>query len=386
MEGPGFVEARAAGAFMPGFGAQSLRPGVLNRGTSSFQSMPTSMHMSPPASPMVGSPSQAAFTPPNSVIKGLHECHLTTPTQTARPTIDLMTSLSKVDSQATLRYGTQNSSLNLGDTLRDSQTSGGEPVAAPLSTPATPAPATSSPHTLATPKPPPETPSPASVVLVAERAAAAPAAAPGTALGASFWLPPDNQLGDSSIEQDTQWRMASAPNPSHPASAGAAPAHQPDVMTAPLTAAAPAATVAMTAAPMASAPDGNQTVAGVPPAVMTAPVIAAAPAPVATTAAPVASAPDGNQTVAGVPPAVMTAPVIAAAPAPVAMTAAPVASAPDGNQTVAAPTATAVAATQHETPEQLQQLAQDKATTLPPVTDASKREMYDSGNYWKIFV
>ena len=91
--GRGLVEARAAGAFIPGFGSLPLRPSALRRQTSSFDSMPSSLQMSPAASPADRAGSQDLFTPPHSVIKKLHDLHMTSPREKGHQdtAVDLVT-------------------------------------------------------------------------------------------------------------------------------------------------------------------------------------------------------------------------------------------------------------------------------------------------------
>ena len=77
--GRGYTEARSAGAFVPGFGLQPLRPETLARHGSSFDSLPSSVHLSPPASPLERGGSDMLFTPPPSVLKSLADFHVTSP-------------------------------------------------------------------------------------------------------------------------------------------------------------------------------------------------------------------------------------------------------------------------------------------------------------------
>ena len=81
------MEARAGGAFLPGFARQPLRASALDRQQSSFDSLPSSMHLSP-SSPPTRALSGELFTPPGSVIKGLADFHITSP-QPSIPTFDL---------------------------------------------------------------------------------------------------------------------------------------------------------------------------------------------------------------------------------------------------------------------------------------------------------
>ena len=88
--GRGYTEARSAGAFVPGFGLQPLRPEALARHGSSFDSLPSSVHLSPPASPLERGSSDMLFTPPPSVLKSLADFHVTTPPPGGeKPVVDL---------------------------------------------------------------------------------------------------------------------------------------------------------------------------------------------------------------------------------------------------------------------------------------------------------
>lgn len=89
--GRGFVEARAAGAYMPGFAREPLRESVLRHQSASFDSKASSLNMEPPASPIERSNSQQLFTPPPSVVKNLADFHISSPNQPSPPTVDLRT-------------------------------------------------------------------------------------------------------------------------------------------------------------------------------------------------------------------------------------------------------------------------------------------------------
>ena len=82
--GRGFTEARAAGAFLPGFAIhpQPLRSSLLPQGTSSsLQSMPSTAQFSVPETPSPFNRALSAeqLSPPASVQNSLQNFHITTP-------------------------------------------------------------------------------------------------------------------------------------------------------------------------------------------------------------------------------------------------------------------------------------------------------------------
>ena len=128
--GGGFVEARAAGAFMPGFASQPLTTSRLQHQASSFDTIPSSLALSPPATPVLERGlSQPQFSPPASVVKALENFHLSTPkaVATERP-VDLRTPETPDNQEVRELYHGPMPPLNQDSqqTLKDPATPGSE--------------------------------------------------------------------------------------------------------------------------------------------------------------------------------------------------------------------------------------------------------------------
>lgn len=117
-EGPGYTEARSAGAFVPGF-----QPGA-TVSTSAIKKL-DSVESSAPATPAGHSTNH--YTPPSSVLRGLSQLAIASPQV---PAVEVIEESQVEEVKAPVYHGPvplmHQKTLNFDDTLMDTQESGGD--------------------------------------------------------------------------------------------------------------------------------------------------------------------------------------------------------------------------------------------------------------------